>query len=418
MGHLVGKDLYRKLGKKIDGLGARAPWNETFYAILKELYTGDEADLIIRMPYGLNTFDHIQKVTKYEPVKLKKLLDGLCDKGLVVDAWFGKGFRYIASPMVIGIFEFTMMRTGGNLNTKEWAKLFHDYLQDKRAFYRANLGHGEKVGILRAIPHEEAIDTSDYVEVLNYEKASAIIEDSKKFAVGICSCRHEKLHAEGWECRAPLNMCTSLDASADYLIRHGLAEESSKSETLEILARSRELGLVLSGDNVKRNVSFICMCCGCCCNVLLGVSKFGYPNAIVTSTYIAESDRETCSECGNCAEACPIHAIEMVADAGPEIDENICMGCGVCALDCSTGAMKLVKRDQRVLHPEDTFERVILGALERGNLQNLLFNNPQSVSHRFMRGLIGGFLKLPPVKRSLMGDTLRSRFLEAMKRGT
>jgi hypothetical protein len=37
MGHMVGKDLYRKLGRKIDGLSMRAPWNDKLYAILKEL---------------------------------------------------------------------------------------------------------------------------------------------------------------------------------------------------------------------------------------------------------------------------------------------------------------------------------------------------------------------------------------------
>ena len=38
MGHIVGKDVYRELGKKIDHLSVRAPWNETFHAVLKELY--------------------------------------------------------------------------------------------------------------------------------------------------------------------------------------------------------------------------------------------------------------------------------------------------------------------------------------------------------------------------------------------
>ena len=50
MGHLVGKDLYRKLGKKIDGLSMRAPWNEAFYNILKALYTPEEAEVVIKMP--------------------------------------------------------------------------------------------------------------------------------------------------------------------------------------------------------------------------------------------------------------------------------------------------------------------------------------------------------------------------------
>jgi hypothetical protein len=47
MGHLVGKDVYRQLGRKIDGVGMRAPWNDAFYAILKELYTEEDAELII-----------------------------------------------------------------------------------------------------------------------------------------------------------------------------------------------------------------------------------------------------------------------------------------------------------------------------------------------------------------------------------
>jgi hypothetical protein len=31
-----------------------------------------------------------------------------------------------------------------------------------------------------------------------------------------------------------------------------------------------------------------------------------------------------------------------------------------------------------------------------------------------MRGIVGGFLRLPPVKKALMSDTLRSRFLTAL----
>jgi len=70
-----------------------------------------------------------------------------------------------------------------------------------------------------------------------------------------------------------------------------------------------------------------------------------------------------------------------------------------------------------VIHPETTFERVMLRSLERGTLQNQSFDNPQSFSHKFMRGFVGGFLNLSPVKRALMSDTLRSRFLDAMKKG-
>jgi Pyruvate/2-oxoacid:ferredoxin oxidoreductase delta subunit len=268
---------------------------------------------------------------------------------------------------------------------------------------------------IRALPHQEAFAAEDYVEVLDYEKAAAIVEKSRRYVIGICSCRHEKQHVGEKQCDNPLESCLSFDTAADYLVRHQMGREVSKEEMLAAIARARDLGLVLNADNVKQRVSFICTCCGCCCNVLLGISKFGYPNTVVTSNYIAARDEDECIECGECIEACPINAIEAVNGGPPEIDEALCIGCGVCALACDSDALKLVERPQRVLHPEDTFEKIVLQCLERGTLQNQMFPNPQSLGHSFMRAFVGAFLKLPPVKKALMGDTLRSRFLTAMR---
>ena len=101
----------------------------------------------------------------------------------------------------------------------------------------------------------------------------------------------------------------------------------------------------------------------------------------------------------------------------PLINEAICIGCGVCSLKCvKTGSLKLIKRKERIIHPESTFERVILQCLERGTLQNQIFGNPDKISHKMMRGIIGGFLKLSPVKKTLMSEGLRSRFLDGMKK--
>jgi ferredoxin len=265
----------------------------------------------------------------------------------------------------------------------------------------------------------------EHVEVLDYEKATAIVESSDRFAMGLCSCRHEKGHLGEKRCAAPLDNCSSFGVAADFLVRNRLAREVSKTEMLENLARSRELGLVFNADNVQRNVTFMCHCCGCCCNVLLGITRHGFPNTVVTSSYIAGSDRDRCLACGKCSKRCPVGALPRVADPDPrfrkhgrpQVDERICIGCGVCTLTCNPGAMKLHARAQRVLHPETTFERVLLQSLERGTLQNQLFDDPGSKTQSFLRAIVGGFLRLPPVKRALMSDALRSRFLSSMKGG-
>jgi hypothetical protein len=43
MGHGVAKDLYTRLGEKIDHLSMRVPNNEAFYALLKEVFSHDQA---------------------------------------------------------------------------------------------------------------------------------------------------------------------------------------------------------------------------------------------------------------------------------------------------------------------------------------------------------------------------------------
>ncbi len=425
MGHVVGKDIYKRLGDKVDNLTFRAPWNETFHSILKELYSPDEAGLIIQMPATFTTVDGLISITGYKGAPLRNLLESLCSKGLVMDVWLRGAYYYMPSPLVVGIFELTMMRSEAGQNWKKISRLFQDYMVEQPEFFDANCAHGEKVSLLRTVPHEDVIRREDYVEIVDYERASAILDEQSTFAIGTCSCRHVATHNGDKKCKVPLDTCSSFGIAAEFLSRRGFARKVSKTEMKDNVARSKELGLVLNLDNVQRNPLYLCHCCSDCCHLLLGVKKWGYANIVVTTCYLPETDEKSCTGCGLCASACPIEARTMVADDDPGskrkkrpvTDTRICLGCGVCALKCKSKALTLVRRRKRVLTPETTFERIMLQCLEKGTLQNQLFDNPQSMTHKFMRGFLGGFLRLSSVKRALMSDVLRSSFLSAMKKG-
>lgn len=425
MGHAAGKDIYRRLGEKIDNHSFRAPWNETFHSLLKELYALEEADLVSLMPFTLTSFDRLLSITGYKEVPLRNLLDSLCAKGLVMDLWLSGSYHYMPAPFVIGIFELTMMRTAPDQDWKKISRLFHDYMLEQRDFLASNFAHGERVALLRTLPHEEVIDKENYVEILDYECASALIGEQKDFAIGTCSCRHTATHTGTKTCNVPLDTCSSFGIAAEFLSRRGFAKKVSKAEMLDNVARSKELGLVLNIDNVQRNPAYLCHCCSDCCHLLVGMKRWGYANIVITSEFLPKTDQERCTGCGLCASACPIEARSMVADNAPNsrkkkkpiTDTAICLGCGVCALRCKSKALSLVRQKKRIITPETTFERIMLQCVERGTIQNQLFDNPKSATHKFMRGFVGGFLRLSPVKRAVMSDALRSTFLAAMKKG-
>jgi ferredoxin len=279
---------------------------------------------------------------------------------------------------------------------------------------------GTPVG--RAYVNEQALSADNSLHVLDYERASEIMRQASHIGVGMCYCRHKASHTVG-ACDAPMDICMTFGDTADALIRHDYARRVDLSECLELLDVAYEHNLVQFGENVRQQPSFICNCCGCCCEALTAARKFGLMNPVETTNFLPSVNAETCTGCGRCVTACPVEAMGLVSANDParlnrkiaRLDERVCLGCGVCVRACPTkGALSLVSRAKRVVTPINSAHRIVLMAIERGKLQNLIFDNQAHLSHRVMAAILGVILKLPPVKQVMASNQMKSKYLVSL----
>lgn len=70
-------------------------------------------------------------------------------------------------------------------------------------------------------------------------------------------------------------------------------------------------------------------------------------------------DVEKCTNCQQCARACPVHAIRIVAaNEPPVVEHNRCIGCGTCVRACADGAITYVESISQVRQMLQSSEKV------------------------------------------------------------
>ena len=101
-------------------------------------------------------------------------------------------------------------------------------------------------------------------------------------------------------------------------------------------------------------------------------------------------------------------------DKKPVIDESICLGCGVCARNCPKKTITLQRRPKQVITPVNSTHRFVLQAIEKGTLQNLVFDNQAFANHRALAAVFGAILRLPPAKQALASKQFKSVYLDRL----
>lgn len=415
MSHLTSREGYTHLIDRLNKFPLGAPSSKTLYQILSLLFTPKEAELVSLLPIKPFSVEVAAQNWQMTNAQAQMMLDSLSAKALLMDIEIDGKSTYALPPPMAGFFEFTLMRTGGHIDQKLISELFHQYLNVEEDFIKALFGGETKPG--RTFVNENALSSSNSLHVLDYERASEVIQTSAFMGVGMCYCRHKKQHLDE-ACDAPMDICMTFGTTAHSLSKHGYSRLIDKSEGVDLLQIAREHNLVQFGENAQNDVSFICNCCGCCCEALTTARRFAFLNPVETTNFLPVVDELTCNGCTKCVQACSVEAITLVSANDPQkpkklkalVDEDRCLGCGVCVTTCKSDALSLKSLGKRVITPVNSAHKTVMMAIERGTLQNLIFDNHALLNHRAMAAILGVILKLPPIKQIMASEQIKSRY--------
>jgi len=349
------ESIYRQLARRLDAVPNGFPATESGVEIrlLARLFTPEQARLAAVMRLTPEPSAEIAARAGVPAEEAHRALKGMARLGLIRTETEGRALAFGLLPFVVGFWEAQRPRLDRDL-----AELMEDYLAETRADPMA-----AAPGLQRVIPVGRAIHTD--VSVFPYERAEALVEGARSWAVGPCICRVQR-RLVGQACVAPEEACLWFAPVPNAFRGDGDVRVLTREEALQLLADCEEAGLVHTALNQQEGISYICNCCPCCCGILRGAIEFGRRGALAPSAFRVVVDNEACAACGACLERCHFGALTL-GDEGAAVDEGRCVGCGLCASACPQGALRLERREGvDLVPPVDEAAWGALRALSRG----------------------------------------------------
>ena len=348
-------DVYENLAHHLDRLPAGFPATESGVElrILKRLFSEEEAAIAVHLTMLAETPEQIAAKLKGEVETLAPRLERMAKKGLIFRSTKGGETKYSAAQFVVGIWEFHV-----NDLSEELVRDMNEYIP--HLMKKSWIKHPTKQ--LRVVPVSKSVSAD--MKVMPYEQAEEIINNQSKIVVAPCICRKEhELIGEG--CGKPMEACLNFGASAYYYEENKLGRTITKEEALAILKQGLDAGLVLQPGNAQKP-SNICLCCGCCCQILKNLKTLDQPAKVVSTNWVASVDDDLCTACEVCMDRCQVEAISV--DDIAHVDPDRCIGCGLCVPSCEFEAMSLREKDQdeRFVPPRNTVATYLNLAKDRG----------------------------------------------------
>ena len=341
--------VYIKLQKHLNNqaVGFPATKSGVEIKILKHIFTHEEAEICSFLSYKFEPLKIIFGKVGHlvgSPGKLEKILDRIQKKGGIESKIKNDKKHYCNAPLVVGMYEFQNERL-----TPQFIKDFNDYTSDMNfgiEFLSTELPQMRTIPVAKSIHPQHNVSTFD-------EVTSLLEQAEGPFAIFECICRKKK-SIEGESCKVTnrKETCLAIGSMAQMALENGIGRKISRDETMSIIEKNQEQGLVLQPSNTKK-AEFICSCCGCCCGLLALHKNLPKPLNFWATNYHAVVNKYTCDGCGNCEESCQVGAVS-VSEKVPYAVVNMdrCFGCGVCVSNCPNESISLLKKPIQVIPPQ------------------------------------------------------------------
>ena len=193
MAHTTLKTSYSALADRLNRFPQGAPASDLLFQILSMLFSEKEAGLVSQMPIRPFKAKKASRIWKKNLTETRKILDELSGRGILIDIQQDGETVYALPPPMAGFFEFSLMRVRRDIDQKVLSELFYQYLNVEEDFIRALFTQGE-TQLGRTFVHEPSLSDENALHVLDYERASEVIESASHIGVGRCYCRHKMEH--------------------------------------------------------------------------------------------------------------------------------------------------------------------------------------------------------------------------------
>ena len=143
MAHRTVKSGYAQLVERLNRAPQGAPPSKLLNRILAMLMNEQEAGLLALLPIKPFTARKAARIWKMGEAQAERVCRALAGRALLVDIERRGRSIYVLPPPMAGFFEFSLMRTRGDLDQKTLSELFHQYLNVEEDFVKALFTEGE-----------------------------------------------------------------------------------------------------------------------------------------------------------------------------------------------------------------------------------------------------------------------------------